>query len=178
MYLSKKTYVKNWAHQSPERRHVITIEGPQAHHIQPERISYIVEEVAYWRKANAIHAWFVKHAQGGKDDQGDYYVSHETLEALLKDVEHVLDASKLMPGQVSVGARAVAGGDWETIYEDGKVIEDLSVAAEVLPCTPGFFFGSTNYDQFYVKDLEYTRAVLIRLLAEDNDSTFEYHADW
>ena len=28
------------------------------------------EEVGYWRKANAIHGWFVRNVQNGKDDCG------------------------------------------------------------------------------------------------------------
>ena len=31
-------------------------------------------EVAYWRKANAIHGWFVYNIQDGVDDQNEYYV--------------------------------------------------------------------------------------------------------
>ena len=30
--------------------------------------SHIAEEVAYWRKANAIHQWFVDNVQDGEDD--------------------------------------------------------------------------------------------------------------
>ena len=30
--------------------------------------SHIIEEVGYWRKANAIHDWFVKNIQDGIDD--------------------------------------------------------------------------------------------------------------
>ena len=40
-------------------------------------------EVAYWRKANAIHGWFVDNIQDGVDDQNEYYVSKEKLEELL-----------------------------------------------------------------------------------------------
>lgn len=29
---------------------------------------HIAEEVAYWRKANAIHEWFVDNVQGGEDN--------------------------------------------------------------------------------------------------------------
>ena len=35
--------------------------------------------VRYWRKANAIHAWFVENCQAGNDDCGEYYVSNEKL---------------------------------------------------------------------------------------------------
>lgn len=39
-------------------------------------------EVGYWRKANAIHNWFVREVQGGVDDCGTYSVSREQLAEL------------------------------------------------------------------------------------------------
>ena len=45
---------------------------------------------AYWRKANQIHAWFVNNVQGGNDNCGEYYVSHEKLKDLLDLVNRAL----------------------------------------------------------------------------------------
>ena len=39
--------------------------------------------VAYWRKANQIHKWFVDNVQHGEDNCGEYYVSHEKLKELI-----------------------------------------------------------------------------------------------
>ena len=36
-------------------------------------------EVMYWRKANAIHKWFVDNVQGGEDDCREYPVSNDQL---------------------------------------------------------------------------------------------------
>jgi len=59
------------------------------------------EEVAYWRKANAIHNWFVNTVQGGNDDCGDYDVSHDTLrklrETCVKVLENPAKAKQLLP---------------------------------------------------------------------------------
>ena len=82
MYLTKKTYVKNWDHEGPDARHTVTVTGPSASHIRPERISSIEEEVAYWRKANAIHQWFVDHCQNGIDECQQTYVTREQLTEL------------------------------------------------------------------------------------------------
>lgn len=38
-------------------------------------------QVAYWRKANAIHKWFVDNVQGGKDECQRSYVPRKALEA-------------------------------------------------------------------------------------------------
>jgi hypothetical protein len=45
---------------------------------------------AYWRKANQIHKWFVDNVQGGEDNCGEYYVSHEKLKSLLDLVNRAL----------------------------------------------------------------------------------------
>ena len=45
---------------------------------------------AYWRKANQIHKWFVDNVQGGNDNCGEYYVSHEKLKELLDLVNRAL----------------------------------------------------------------------------------------
>ena len=39
--------------------------------------------VAYWRKVNAVHGWFVENVQRGEDDCGEYYVSHDKLRELV-----------------------------------------------------------------------------------------------
>ena len=47
-------------------------------------------EVGYWRKANAIHKWFVDNIQNGVDNCGSYYVSRESLLDLKDKCEQVL----------------------------------------------------------------------------------------
>jgi len=56
--------------------------------------------VAYWRKANQIHKWFVDNVQGGEDNCGEYYVSRDKLKELLTTCRQALfkkDPSELMP---------------------------------------------------------------------------------
>ena len=55
---------------------------------------------AYWRKANAIHKWFVDNVQDGEDNCGKYYVSHTQLKELLTTCRQALfkkDPSELPP---------------------------------------------------------------------------------
>jgi len=40
--------------------------------------------VAYWRKANQIHGWFVDNVQEGNDNCREYYVSHDKLRELVR----------------------------------------------------------------------------------------------
>lgn len=51
----------------------------------------IFEEVAYWRKANSIHNWFVQNVQEDVDDCDMYEVTKDKLEELLNLVKGVVD---------------------------------------------------------------------------------------
>lgn len=81
MYLYKKTYVQNWDYYSQDERYEITItQGGKPTTIKRERISCIVEEVAYWRKFNALHSWFVDNCGNGEDDCKEVYVTESQKE--------------------------------------------------------------------------------------------------
>lgn len=84
MYLTKKTFVKQWEHTPKEKRTTIKVEGWLASSIGADRITNIEEEVGYWRKANHIHQWFVNNVQHGEDDCGEYYVSLDDIKSLAK----------------------------------------------------------------------------------------------
>lgn len=182
MYLYKKSYVKNWQHMKPESLHKITIKkgGKVRKDIKTDRITYIIEEVAYWRKANAIHCWMVDNLQGGTDDCGEYYVSRKNIEDLLAIINDVLNGSKLVNGKVVNGYTLNKDGENEPILEDGKVIVDNSLASKLLPTADGFFFGGTNYDEYYIRDLEYTREIFGEILKEevDGDGDYYYQSSW
>lgn len=188
MYLTKKHYIGNKYRRSAHLVKVIVPEDqkdvvfPTAK-IKDERISEITEEVAYWRKANHIHKWFVDNIQEGNDDCGEYYVSQNDIKKLLEVVNKVLDASKLIKGKIQNGSRSYTNdkGEYiknEPIMEDGEYIEDPTIAKKLLPVQEGFFFGSTAYDQYYYEDLVYTKKTLEDLLQEDSKSGFEYSSSW
>jgi len=60
-------------------------------------------QVAYWRKSNQIHGWFVKHVQGGVDNCEEYHVTRDQLQLLLDNCKLVLinkeEAPNLLPPQ-------------------------------------------------------------------------------
>ena len=104
-------------------------------------------EVAYWRKANAIHAWFVRECQGGVDDCRSAYVSREKLNELL-EVCRIVNA-------------------------------DHQEADNLLPSQSGFFFGSTEYDEWYFGDIEETVKQLESVLKNTPENwRFEYQSSW
>lgn len=148
MYLTKRTYVKNWDFMEDKEKHKITIlkGGEPVKNIKPERISEVIEQVAYWRKANQIHAWFVKNIQKGNDDCGEYPVSAEAIKGLVEICKIIL--------------------------------QNPEAAKDLLPTQSGFFFGSTDYGADYKEDLEITIAQLEPLLDESHSGDFYYRSSW
>lgn len=178
MYLNKKTYVENWDHQTKEERHSITVKkgGKKHPHIKPERISQIEEQVAYWRKANHIHKWFVDNVQDGEDNCKEYYVEKSQLKELVdlcKQVNEIIKKSPKKTIQVVTGWR---GG--KEIKGDCEVYDITSTEIEeLLPTQSGFFFGGTEYDDYYIKENERTIAMLEPLLEEEGGN-FYYTSSW
>lgn len=179
MYLSKRTYVQNWDHQAPKDRHkIVTKLGGRPHPtIRPERVSYIIEQVAYWRKANAIHKWFVDNVQDGVDECQESYVTTEQLAELVGLCKQVLATVETVDGTLNVGTRFTPEGGVEQLTQPGKQIAQAGIAQELLPTQSGFFFGGTDYDEFYLDDLRSTVEQLEPLLAE-RDGDFYYRASW
>jgi hypothetical protein len=116
------------------------------------RIKDRVEEAAYWRKANAVHRWFVENVQNNEDECKPYVVTREQLEDLVEDCMLVLSNR----------------GDDE-------------LAEQVLPTGGGFFFGNTDYDDWYFDCLEYTVDKLKEVLENpsyDENTEFVYQSSW
>lgn len=124
----------------------------------------IMEEVGYWRKENMIHQWFVDHVQNGIDDCCYHNeCTKEILEELLDTCEKVKQIAVLKPGKV-VNGQTLINGKWENCYEDGEVIVNADEVAALLPTQGGFFFGATEYDNWYMRGVEYTIDILTRVL--------------
>ena len=149
MYLTRKTYVKQWSHQTPEEQFEITITkgGKPYDGINISNVTNIEEEVGYWRKANQLHRWFVENVQNGVDNCGEYSVSKGELEELRNICTEVLN--------------------------------DHSKAEELLPSTSGFFFGNTDYDEWYYNDVQHTIEIIDKIIGETNpNQDIYYSSSW
>ena len=96
--------------------------------LQPETIIF---EVAYWRKANEIHKWFVDNVQKGVDDCRSYYVSKENITKLLEIIEKVLKdknrAKELLPTQSGFffGGTAYDEYYWKSLKETRDKLKEI-----------------------------------------------------
>jgi hypothetical protein len=150
MYLFAKKYL--WhsygENKSKDQDYIDAVKGLKIPGTDEMKIKQLEFEAAYWRKANAIHQWFVTNVQDGTDDCGDYSVSKEQLKEL-SDICHL-------------------------------VLLDRNRAIELLPPQGGFFFGSTDLDEYYYNDIEDTAEKIDKLLATPGIETldFYYHSSW
>lgn len=111
--------------------------------VEGHTVKTAVVEAGYWRKANAIHDWFVKNCQEGEDDCRTVYVSRDTLEQLR-----------------------------DTCL---KVLADPSQAPELLPTCSGFFFGGTEYDEWYLETLTSTVIIINEALEKFNPRQWDFY---
>jgi hypothetical protein len=153
MYLEARRFVSGYSHSKDEEKELFkTItEAVGMDGLHDERFATVSVNVAYWRKANHIHDWFVREVQGGEDNCGSYYVSREKLREL--------------------------GELCQRICENGT--EEF--AHKNLPTASGFFFGGTDYDEYYFESTHWTAKRLAEIagLPEGmNGYDFYYNSSW
>lgn len=90
----------------------------------------VMIEAGYWRKANAIHKWFVDNVQGGEDNCGAYYVGRVQLEELRELCKQVLadrsKAGELLPPQSGFffGSTDIGSYYFQDLEQTIKIIDD------------------------------------------------------
>ena len=105
MYLIAKRYVSNYLdEQDAERADIIKSVFPElADFDNDDLVKEVTVRVGYWRKANAIHKWFVDNVQDGVDECQYSYVSRDKLLELKSACEAVhsncTKAPEILPTQ-------------------------------------------------------------------------------
>lgn len=103
MFLKRKTYVKNWDFMTSENHEVtVKLNGNDHPYIDLKKVTYVEEEVGYWRKVNAIHRWFVDNCQDGRDECQESYISIEQIKELYdicKQIQADHNLAELLPPQ-------------------------------------------------------------------------------
>ena len=136
----------------------------------------IMDQVGYWRKANQIHNWFVENVQDGEDDCGYHReVTEEDLEKLLALCNKIKDIAIMETAPV-VNGYTYKDGKEVPMYEDGTEIVNADEIAALLPTQSGFFFGGTDYDSYYMYDIEETIDIITKVLeTTDFDKEMIYY---
>lgn len=184
MYLSRKKFIgANYEHRNVKAEVSIMV-GDKKIPVDVNKLSYIEEAVGYWRKANQIHKWFVDNCQDGVDDCRQAYVSLNQLKELLSLCKQIKEKAILKEGKIQNGS-TLKDGKWEPIMQDGKYIENAEEIAEILPTESGCFFGSTDYDEYYMYDIDNTIEILEPLIKAEEElneqglySEFYYQSSW
>ena len=57
-------------------------------------------------------------------------------------------------------------------------LKDKGKAEELLPTQSGFFFGSTEIDEWYFQDVNLTGEIIIKCLEMPDTWTFKYQSSW
>lgn len=139
--------------------------GWDSEHRYPHEMIY--EPVAYWRKANAIHKWFVFNIQDDEDDC-EYHreVTKEDLEELRDICKKILEECVLIKGKVKNGYKIGKNGKEIPNWQDGLIVANPDICEKLLPSTDGFFFGSTEYNEWYIEGVKYTYETISKILEE------------
>jgi hypothetical protein len=96
MYLKGKRYLRTYMEESEDAKIAdsITQHFPEISSAGI-KVTQVECELGYWRKANAIHAWFVRNVQNGVDECQESWLERSDLEKLLEAVNTVIENPKL-----------------------------------------------------------------------------------
>ena len=157
-YLTAKKYVSKWDYSGGFDSRVITQEFQDLLPMDtPDITKYgqfagitVEYPAGYWRKANAIHNYFVQTLGGGVDECQEMYVPRETLIELRERCQKVIASDNMEEMAEEVGLETVSG----------------------------FFFGDNEYSDWYKEDLKLTIEICDHVLALPEEYSLHYQASW
>jgi len=145
MYLTRKVYVHNYDNDPKKGYYVTVTKDGKPCGIESAKITYVEEEIGYWRKANAIHKWFVDNVQGGKDDCGTYYLNADKLKQLADKCQEVLDK----PGRANEILPVASGFFFGSMSYDEWYYDDLTQTIKICQEALGLLEQDKNSMVYY-----------------------------
>lgn len=145
-YFYRKRYVKNWEHDPVKKKVTLKIDGVAQKLRNPV---HLTEELAYWRKANHIHKFFVD-LDGGRDEC-------QVIDVSVDDLRVLVDRCKAIQADPSLAATLLppqSGFFFGNTEVDEYYIESLKNTVEML------------------------EPVLAEVVEGDWATQFEYQASW
>lgn len=108
-------------------------------------------QIGYFRKFNALHSYIVRTFANGIDNCQDIILYKEDVEQIKKVLDDVLNAH-----------------------------QQVEKAKELLPTQSGFFFGGTDYDEFYFEDVKDAADLMQSFLDNFDFENYQlvYRASW
>ena len=157
-YLTAKKYVSKWNYSNDYKDKTITQEFQDLIPMDaPDITKYsqfagitVEYPVGYWRKANAIHNYFVQTVGGGVDECQEMWVSRELLRDLRERCQDVLSSDDMEEKAQEIGLETVSG----------------------------FFFGDNEYSEWYKDDLLLTIEIIDHVLTLPEEYSLHYQASW
>lgn len=150
MYLYRETYTQRWDHQSPEEKFEVTVK------------------------------------KGGVNFDA---INSEKISSVRENIGYWRKFNALH--NFIIQTFAEGKDDCSDVYldEDALIliyntVKEVSInhskAEELLPTTEGFFFGGTDYDEWYFKNIEETLTILRPYIDPQNNYHFDfyYRASW
>ena len=152
MYLIASRYVSGWNHSKKSEKDafaaIMEAAGMGDFKCEGSPSLDVKVTVAYWRKANAVHGWFVRECQGGVDEcQESDYISREKLTELRDLCQQVLD-------------------------------EPLRAKDLLPPTKGCFFGQYDTQSEWFKEDMKNTVEQLNKALLLPDDWEFTYRASW
>ena len=157
-YLTAKKYVSKWDYSNDYRDKAVSQEFQDLLPMDtPDITRYgqfagitVEYPVGYWRKANAIHNFFVQEVGESVDDCREMYVHRDVLVDLRERCAEVIGSDDMEEMAKEVGLETVSG----------------------------FFFGDTEYGDWYKEDLKLTVEICDFVLALPEEYSLHYQASW
>ena len=139
MYLTARRHISKWSDDDKPLQEAVNASIPDRGDMNAKTVVF---EATYWRKANAIHKWFVDNVQDGKDDCESYYVSQDQLKELRDVCKKVLAdtmlADSLLPPQ--------SGFFFGSTAIDESYTDDLTYTVEQLDKLVGDQYKSWDFN--------------------------------
>ena len=161
MYLHREFYIYDWGKKSAPEKTISVVSGESTFpKVDPAKVSGVREKVAYWRKFNALHGWFVDRCADGVDDCRQIYVSIEDFEELLqtlREAREILDKADVTVSEVP---------DWNGNMQKYIIYHCADELDGVFEPRIGFFFGSDEIDTYFSDELNRTIELVENILSE------------
>jgi hypothetical protein len=129
MYLNASRYLSEYNEADKQKKEQLFKLFPELKAYTAQATKEVTVEVGYWRKANAIHNWFVHNVQNGEDNCAKYNVHPDHLMKLKSLCEQVLAdhnlAGELLPptGGFFFGSTEIDEGYFQDLSDTIQIID-------------------------------------------------------